>query len=363
MRVRIVCYEDIDAWILGKFARKLCEELGKLGVHTDISKTPDPDADINHHIIYLNYLQKFGSERDTLMITHINDIRKLSMLKKQLEVASVGICMSRYQMNELILGGIPKQKLCFVNPAHDEVIRPEPLTIGITTQVKKDGCKRESLLVELSDHISPDDFKFHIIGSGWEQVLDVLEGKGFSVEYHPEFDYQEYVKIVPKFDYYLYMGEDEGSMGFIDALAAGVKTIVTPQGFHLDAPSGITYEFTTSKDLIKVFDQISSERAKLFNAISTWTWRDYAIKHYEIWKYMISGKDQTLNSSYADGLNSLLEAPSLAPSTNTDKIQYKLGLVNGAWKRTFYKIKVGLSSYDNFKKKSKGLLGSIFKSK
>ena len=53
MNVRIVCYEDVDAWILGKFALRLCENLILQGVQADISKAPDNSADINHHIIYL----------------------------------------------------------------------------------------------------------------------------------------------------------------------------------------------------------------------------------------------------------------------------------------------------------------------
>jgi hypothetical protein len=51
MKVNIVCYEDIDLWILGKFAKKLDEELTKKSIDTSISKHADPQADINHHII------------------------------------------------------------------------------------------------------------------------------------------------------------------------------------------------------------------------------------------------------------------------------------------------------------------------
>jgi len=56
----------------------------------------------------------------------------------------------------------------------------------------------------------------------------------FEVEYHENFDYEVYKELIPTLDYYLYVGKDEGQMGFIDALAAGIPTIVTPQGFHLD---------------------------------------------------------------------------------------------------------------------------------
>lgn len=55
MKVRIVCYEGINQWILGKFAKKLHEELLKFSIESDIGYLPDKHADINHHIIYLGY--------------------------------------------------------------------------------------------------------------------------------------------------------------------------------------------------------------------------------------------------------------------------------------------------------------------
>ena len=42
-------------------------------------------------------------------------------------------------------------------------------------------------------------------------------------------------------------------MGFLDACAAGVKTIVTPQGYHLDAMRGITHGFKELPELVAIF--------------------------------------------------------------------------------------------------------------
>lgn len=81
MRVRIVCYEDPDFWILGKFAKKMSEHLNVLGVNNDIANVPDPNADINHHIIFSDYDGKINN-CDTLMITHVDNIDKLNNLKK-----------------------------------------------------------------------------------------------------------------------------------------------------------------------------------------------------------------------------------------------------------------------------------------
>ena len=68
-------------------------------------------------------------------------------------------------------------------------------------------------------------------------------------------DYDEIKSHVPYFDYYFYPGLDEGSLGTLDALAAGVKTIVTNQGFHLDLTNGVTHGFWDYGD-----SEISSER-------------------------------------------------------------------------------------------------------
>ncbi len=355
MRVRIVSYEDVNAWILGKFARKLNEELIALGVNSDIGMVADPKADINHHIIYVNYNEALGTTADTLMVTHIDDFRKLSQLKRQLQVARVGICMSKPLMNELIVGGVPAEKLAYINPAHDGRMPLKKFVIGIASQVKPDGCKREHLIAELASRISPKLFTFKIMGSGWEAVNRTLVDRGFELHYQREFDYNRYLEFIPSLDYYLYMGQDEGSMGFIDALAAGVKTIVTPQGFHLDAHGGIDHAFNTLEELVAVFDQIATDRIRLTESVTTWTWPDYAAKHLEIWKYMIDPSKQIV-SHYQDGLNSWVNKNTAAAG---DKRAYQLRLYRGAFKRTAYKIRVGFTDFTTFKKKLRSFLKNL----
>ncbi|WP_161891114.1 hypothetical protein [Pontibacter russatus] len=342
MRVRIVSYEDIHGWILGKFARKLQEELALLGMEVDIAKTADPAADINHHIIYLGY-ESYTGGVETLMITHVDDVRKLSLIKEQLKTAHVGICMSAETMHQLSGAGVPRNKLCFVNPAHDGVIKPEPIAIGITSKVQPDGCKREHLLLELADNISPSDFQFKIMGMGWEGIIAKMKAKGFHVTYFNDFDYEEYVKLIPSLDYYLYLGQDEGSMGFIDALAAGVKTIVTPQGYHLDAKDAITHSFNTKEELCAQFNIIKAQRDKLINSIADWTWKDYANKHLEVWQYLMRQQakpsgEANIESNYVDGLNSLIDSTS-GEGKSVSQIDYKIKLYQGTSRRVFFSLK------------------------
>jgi hypothetical protein len=350
MRVRIVSYEDINAWILGKFARRLCEELMRLGVNADISNEADYSADVNHHIIYLGYNESKASAMDTLMITHVDDIRKMDLLSSQMKVAKAGICMSKSVMNELVSIGIPSDKMLYINPAHDGVMKPRKIVIGITSKVQPDGCKREEIVEQLFDHISPDIFSLSIMGAGWDRIVERIRKRGFTVNYFDEFDYEKYVSLVPSFDYYLYTGQDEGSMGFIDALAAGVKTVVTPQGYHLDAPGGIVYAFNELEELVAIFKQIETEKKSLLHAVASWNWKDYAKKHLEVWEYLVNGTMP--QSQYTDGINSMMAPKQIMNEDEIKKMKNKMR--TGAVRRTFFKIKK-LRDIDFAKKKIREL--------
>ena len=342
MRVNIVCYEDINAWILGKFARKMHENLTLLGIDSKISKEGDPLYDINHHIIYVNY-NNHPSSIDTLMITHIDDSWKLNLIKKQLELAPMGISMSKETMVRLASFGIPKDRLSYVNPAHDGVIKPRKIIIGITCMVQNDGRKREIFLNKLAKILDPNVFMFKIMGANWDTQVKSLLSSGFEVEYDSEFNYDKYIKLVPSLDYYLYMGQDEGQMGFIDALYAGVKTITTPQGYHLDAPGGIYYPFNTYEELVEVFAKIEKEREDLINSVISWNWLDYTKKHVEIWNYLIAKKDQKEyiipeKSSYDDGIFSIFQTDFGTKSDFDSKLELKK-LKKEYYYHIFYKIK------------------------
>lgn len=287
LRVHIVCYEDVHAWILGKFALKLSENLSQMGVDVDISKKPSARADINHHIIYFNYDGR-RTTTETTMITHIDTDAKRAQIKQQLVNARMGVCMSLDTVEKLAQQGVRRDRLCFIDPAHDGIMTPRRFRIGITSKVQPSGCKREGMLVELSHKVSPADFAFRIMGAGWDAIVEDMRDRGFEVDYFDQFDRERYRTMVPSLDYYLYMGEDEGSMGFVDALAAGIPTIVTPQGYHLDVPGGITHPFSTDAELLAVFEKIAAERRARIDAVAGWTWSDYARKHLVLWRWLLA---------------------------------------------------------------------------
>lgn len=305
--VKLVCQDE--GWILTKFAVKMKEQLEKKGIRAEIGPSVDFDADINHHIAFHLY-EPVQDARDTLMITHVDSLNKVRQLKHQLQVAKIGICMSRDTMNYLVTCGIPREKLCYINPAQDGVIKPKKYVLGITHRNYDavDKRKRISALVDICQKLDSDYFKIKIMGMGWEMVVEQLRAMKFEVEYFPEFDYDTYVNLIPSLDYYLFWGFDEGSMGYLDALAAGVETIVTPQGYHLDIPDGITYPCRVISDFENVLSDLQNKRKRIVESVSEWTWERYVEKHLEVWKYLLGNdKDIYVNKhKYEDGIFSVL---------------------------------------------------------
>ncbi len=292
LRVHMVCGEDPDSWILGKFAKNLVAGLEKLGMEATLGDAPDPAAHINHYVIFLHYPFQSppeGNGKNTLMVTHVDDFQRLGQLKQGLESANLAICMSRQTVAQLAASGLPEEKLTFVPPAHDGNITPRPTVIGITTRIYDDGRKKERWIAKLAPLIAPSDFSFRIMGEGWGEIVATLRRDGFQVDYEESFNAESYRGLLATIDYYLYLGEDEGSMGFVDALAAGVKTIVVPQGFHLDVPDGITYAVESFTDLADAFDDIAEEKACRANAVAGWTWDSYAQQHAAIWCALAAG--------------------------------------------------------------------------
>lgn len=298
MKVNIVNYEK-DSWILEKFAVKMQYYLSEMGIQCTIKDCVDYSADINHHLIYNNY-NGSQSTHDTLMITHIDDSYKLEKAIQGVKNSHMGICMSSHMMNWLVQMGADKTKLCYVVPAHDQVASPRKIVIGLASRVYPDGRKNEKYLNRLSKDLDPNFFSFKIMGAGWDKQVEILKDAKFEVEYYEEFNREQYYPMIESLDYYLYMGHDEGQMGFVDAAAAGIPSIVTPQGYHLDAPEALTYPFNTYDDLKDILLVMQNHKRKIIDSVSDWTWKDYTIKHVEIWRYILGEK---VESIYKDGVN------------------------------------------------------------
>lgn len=322
MRIRIISYEEVSSWILGKFVLKMQENLQSLGIESNYGNTADPTADINHHVMNWGYKGQ-KSSIDTLMVTHVESLGKLNLLKDQLKVARLGICMSAETVARMKAGGIPGDRLTYVNPAHDEVLKPRKFVIGITSRTYPDGRRKEDNLVRIAESIPAEYFEFRIMGSGWNAQVEKLRALGFEVQYNEGFDRTLYLQLMSSLDYYLSFSWDEGSMGFVDALSAGVRTLSTPQGFHLDAIGGLTHPLHTIDVATQVLNQAAQERASRVSAVSEWTWKNYTLKHVGIWRYLL-GQEPAMP---APGFGQNDSDSASQPDVRIDKTRFYLQLM------------------------------------
>ena len=313
MRCAMHCHLVLDpqskGWIIEKMCHHLGSQLQYFGHQVSIGEEPHRSADINHFMMFYR-IPKVIPNRSTVAITHIDDSQRLDQARRAVLAAEMGICMSSMTVKQLVNGGVSREKLCYVLPAFDGGIQPRRIIIGLTTKLYSDGRKREALLVRLAGEMDLSQFHFEIFGTGWDKLAPLLREAGALVSVaadgnDAQADYQQIRERIPHFDYYLYLGLDEGSLGTLDALGAGVKTIVTPQGFHVDLPHGITHPFWTYDELRAVFESILEERAARVRAVAGLTWRRYAERHHFIWQTMLEGR--------ADNLPGLLGQTSLAP--------------------------------------------------
>lgn len=302
LKVRIVLDRNNSSWIIEKMARRLSELAPNFGIELDLAGQPDDGADVNHWMSYV-FANVEHVTPATMLITHVDDPYKLNLIKKELcNGVNSGICLSSHTRNDLIAAGIAPESVTFVLPGHDFGPQARRIRIGLTTRLYPDGRKRESMLIKLASVMRLDPFHFEIFGKGWERVIPVLERAGATVFYRPgsesyTSDYQEMLTAIPNFDYYLYLGRDEGSLGTLDALAAGVKTIITPQGFHVDLPNGITHGIWSDADLRNVFENIASERQRRTDAVAGLSWSKYAEAHAIIWRAVAAGKQNSIESA------------------------------------------------------------------
>ena len=306
MQVRLILHPENRGWILEKFAVRLAENLNALGVAADISDRPSPAATINHWMLYL-LCDPGAAGLSTMLITHVDHLSKYLKVRECLQTVRVGICLSQMTLEELARRGIDRRKLCYVLPGHDGLAKPRRLSIAITSRVYGDGRKREGFLARLADEMPLDPFHFEIVGGGWSEIAKKLQAAGATVNewkesQNYEQDYQLVLERLQQCDYYLYVGMDEGSTGLLDALAAGLQTIVTKQGFHLDIEAGITHGFVEFDEFLDIFKQLTHERDVRRHGVEALTWRAYAQNHLKVWQALTDGWNGDFSSLLPDNL-------------------------------------------------------------
>lgn len=283
MNITLVNYEQgmgIDG-ILTKYCRSMQRELNALGVTCTVSATPDPLADVNHHVNYLPYRHPPQDSKglNTLMITHFTQGTddKLRFIKDAMRTADCGICFSSTMVKYLSRHDVPK--LNYVLPAHDN-IPPRPKVVALLTKVYPDGRKREWMVSELAKTIDKSRFTFLVMGDGWQPTLAPLAQEGFKISFWKDFDAELHQKILNTADFVLYTGdEDCMPQSIIDATQAGVRTIAPRHEWQEDL--AVDFCFETQEELNAIFAKLGH------NPVGDWTWKHYSEQHLAIWRGLL----------------------------------------------------------------------------
>ncbi len=286
--------------LLENYAGNLQKELEMLGCQINLGRTEDSQADVNHYMcvddLELRYKGTYKTTDTTVrtvLTAYGHSGQAGGVLKDHEHRYMACICTSIDEIGRLISEEIPRNKIYYIAPVVlDRGIKPKKINLGITNRCYHhfDFRKRDDLILQVCQQLEPDFFRFKIMGSGWDAIVEQLKGLKFEVEYYASFNREVYKRLIPSLDYWLYYGFDEGAMGYLDALAAGVKTIATPQGFHLDTKCGLTHPCKTVQDFIGVLRNIQNEKKVVVDSVMEWGWKDCAKRHMEIWKYLVRTK-------------------------------------------------------------------------
>ena len=288
MKINIVNL-DKDGWILTKFAKNIYKELKKKGLEVFLSKKPKENVDINHYIIFLflkNKKEFFPKNTiNTTMLTHVNDQIRYEKIRSTAKFLDAGIAMSEHHGNEIIKKKLGLKKVYYVLPPHDNDQRIKKVNFGIFTNTYSDGRKNEKILLDVFSRLDTDLFKITIIGKGWKKIVDGLRQNNVEIKHYNFFFRTIYLKEFNKIDYLIYLGNDEGSMTFMDAIQFGIKTIMIPQGFQYDLKELVTHHLKKDlSNLNEILVKILNSKKKFKKYKNNLTWENYANNHIKIWK-------------------------------------------------------------------------------
>ena len=294
MKINIINL-DKEGWILTKFAKKMYLHLKLMKYECFLSKKARKDVDINHSIIFLFLKDKqalFPEKTiNTTMLTHVNDDFRYRKVKSISKFLDAGITMSKNHMDFIKKKNLGIKKLFSVLPPHDNDLEIKKIHIGIFSNLYNDGRKNEAFFEKIFCNLDNNLFKLSIIGKGWQEIVLKLRKQKIEVNFYKKFFRTIYISELRKIDYLIYLGNDEGSMTFMDAIQLGIKTIMVPQGFQYDLKKLITYPLKKDlSNLPMVLKKLSLEKKKFLIYKEKLTWRYYVEEHLKIWKSLKESK-------------------------------------------------------------------------
>lgn len=216
-KVHIVCSRPSADRILPRKSRYLVEELG-----WSLSPTPNPKADINYFLCYLDKSQKYPKFSETVIgayFTHYDIERPAKARLWEEAVEQSDFCITTARRN---LQYLPKEKTYFARPPVEvdkfTITSPpkeEFPVVGVSGYTYGDGRKGEGLIRRLVNHPLSKYLRLTASGRGWPGIKTL----SFSWGDLPKFFQNLDILIVPSLN--------EGvPMTPLEALSCGVKIVI-----------------------------------------------------------------------------------------------------------------------------------------
>lgn len=291
MRINIINL-DKESWILTKFAKNLFFNLKMLGHETYLTGKAIGNVDVNHYIIFLFQKEDaksyYSKTINTSLLTHVNDDFRYKKIKAISKFMDAGITFSYDHLRHIKSKSLGIKKLFAVLPPCDGDLNLKKTNFGFFTNLYSDGRKSQDIFVNTVKSLNKDLVKFSIIGKGWSRIVKELRSMGYDINYQRFFLRRRYIGQLNNIDYLIYLGNDEGSMSFMDALQLGVKTIMIPQGFQKDLEKYITHKLRKDLNNFKsILKNITDEKQKFADIKNKLNWKNYAMEHIKIWTSLI----------------------------------------------------------------------------
>lgn len=276
-------------WVIEKIANNLISR--KTSNFTlDLFYIPRRGYRITHWMHYLNVSRDFiktDKGIHTFLVPHIDSIQKEQEFLLNINAGAFPIFLSREHAERtskrLKLDSIPH----YISPGSDLAEEKLRFRVVISSHIYPDGRKNEHFLIQLAQEISLKNFHFIFIGKSWSKVEESVRKSGATVEWlnpnnSPFPNYKQSLEIIRGCDVFLYLGDDEGSLGALDAYLLGIPLLISNQGFHR--------EFT-GRNSIYLFDDYSSFKTNIIELSSSmnsidyekWTWYTMTTKYLEYW--------------------------------------------------------------------------------
>jgi hypothetical protein len=298
MNFNLILYED-KSWILKDFLNHIKNGLLNKGYLVSESKRIDSKASVNihfaHSMIDMGEIRRANTTLHLVMVTHLSGLSQLKKLIYLSEVEHVKFfAMSKWMCSKLKKILYNEQNINYIMPpcnTNSVIIGSKSvIKIGIFSNYYEDGRKNEDFLYEalIRTDVEFTEINFIIYGSNWELIFNSekieqykMKNIFFTLVDEKVFNYITYKNVLDEIDYYLYMGHDEGSMSFLDAVFFNKKIIAIPQGFQNDLKNFIQFPIYNSNDLRNVFVKLCDE-LKLLNLFKeNNSWINYVDKIVE----------------------------------------------------------------------------------